>query len=154
MKKINKKGFTLIELLAVIVILAILIAVAVPAITRYLASARANTFKDNALSALEAVRKEKIINGGTTTKYDLTAMKLANDLRDNISVQTNISSRSFNAQMKYANKINALYTIVIGEDEVNNNKCKIKNMKNGEEIEIELNADLISEKIIELEEDL
>ena len=87
-------------------------------------------------------------------KYDLTAMKLANDLRDNISVQTNISSRSFNAQMKYANKINALYTIVIGEDEVNNNKCKIKNMKNGEEIEIELNADLISEKIIELEEDL
>ncbi len=87
-------------------------------------------------------------------EYDLTAMKLANDLRDNISVQTNISSRSFNAQMKYANKINALYTIVIGEDEVNNNKCKIKNMKNGEEIEIELNADLISEKIIELEEDL
>lgn len=87
-------------------------------------------------------------------EYDLTAMKLANDLRDNISVQTNISSRSFNAQMKYANKINALYTIVIGEDEVNNKKCKIKNMKNGEEIEIELNADLISEKIIELEEDL
>lgn len=87
-------------------------------------------------------------------EYDLTAMKLANDLRDNISVQTNISSRSFNAQMKYANKINVLYTIVIGEDEVNNKKCKIKNMKNGEEIEIELNADLISEKIIELEEDL
>lgn len=87
-------------------------------------------------------------------EYDLTAMKLANDLRDNISVQTNISSRSFNAQMKYANKINALYTIVIGEDEVNNKKCKIKNMKNGEEIKIELNADLISEKIIELEEDL
>ena len=74
MKKINKKGFTLIELLAVIVILAILIAVAVPAITRYLASARANTFKDNALSALDTVRKDKIINGGTTTKYDLTAI--------------------------------------------------------------------------------
>ncbi len=69
MKKINKKGFTLIELLAVIVILAILIAVAVPAITRYLASARANTFKDNALSVIEAVRKDKIINGGGTTTY-------------------------------------------------------------------------------------
>ena len=81
-------------------------------------------------------------------------MQLANDLRDNISVQTNISSRSFNAQMKYANKINALYTIVIGEDEVNNKKCKIKNMANGEETEIELNADVISEKILELEEDL
>ena len=86
--------------------------------------------------------------------YDLTAMKLANDLRENISVQTNISSRSFNAQMKYANKINALYTIVIGENEINNKKCKIKNMRNGEETQIELNADIISEKIIELEEDL
>ena len=72
MKKINKKGFTLIELLAVIVILAILIAVAVPAITRYLASARANTFKDNALSVIDTVRKDKIINGGETTTYTLS----------------------------------------------------------------------------------
>ena len=78
MKKINKKGFTLIELLAVIVILAILIAVAVPAITRYLASARANTFKDNALSVIEAVRKDKIINGGETTTY---TYKYINDNR-------------------------------------------------------------------------
>ena len=69
MKKINKKGFTLIELLAVIVILAILIAVAVPAITRYLASARANTFKDNALSVIDTVRKDKIINGTRATTY-------------------------------------------------------------------------------------
>ena len=33
-------------------------------------------------------------------------------------------------------------------------KIFVKEYKNGEEIEIELNADLISEKIIELEEDL
>ena len=33
MKKVNNKGFTLIELLAVIVILAILIMVAMPAVT-------------------------------------------------------------------------------------------------------------------------
>lgn len=87
-------------------------------------------------------------------KYDMMAMKLANELRNSISVQTNISSRSFNAQMKYANKINALYTIVIGENEINNKKCKIKNMKTSEEIEIDLNADKICQKIIELEEDL
>lgn len=87
-------------------------------------------------------------------EYDMMAMKLANELRNSISVQTNISSRSFNAQMKYANKINALYTIVIGENEINNKKCKIKNMKTSEEIEIDLNADKICQKIIELEEDL
>ena len=44
MKKLlnNKKGFTLIELLAVIVILAILVMVAIPAVTKYLNSARPN----------------------------------------------------------------------------------------------------------------
>ena len=85
MKKLNKKGFTLIELLAVIVILAILIAVAVPAITRYLAEARKGTFVDNAQAAITAVRDEMIISSiGTTsvsypnttdgnpTKYDST----------------------------------------------------------------------------------
>ena len=68
MKKLNKKGFTLIELLAVIVILAILIAVAVPAITRYLAEARKGTFVDNAQAAITAVRDEEIISSiGTTS---------------------------------------------------------------------------------------
>lgn len=83
MKKLNKKGFTLIELLAVIVILAILIAVAVPAITRYLAEARKGTFVDNAQAAITAVRDEMIISSigtssvsypkttdGKDTKYD------------------------------------------------------------------------------------
>ena len=69
-------------------------------------------------------------------KYDLDAMKLAEDLREYYSVQTNISSRSFNAQMKYANKINAEYVIVLGEDEIKNKKCKVKNMKTSEEKEV------------------
>ena len=34
MKKLNKKGFTLIELLAVVVILAILVTVSVPAVVK------------------------------------------------------------------------------------------------------------------------
>lgn len=57
MKKINnKKGFTLIELLAVIVILAILVAVAVPAVTRYLNQARRGSFVNDAATMIEAVR--------------------------------------------------------------------------------------------------
>ena len=74
MKKINKKGFTLIELLAVIVILAILIAVAVPAITRYLAEARKGTFVDNAQAAITAVRDEMIISsiGTSSVSYPKT----------------------------------------------------------------------------------
>ena len=84
-------------------------------------------------------------------KYDLEVMKLAEELREYYSVQTNISSKSFNAQMKYANKINAEYVIVIGEEEIKNNKCKVKNMKTGEEKEANLNTEEIGEIIEQTE---
>lgn len=73
MKKLlnNKKGFTLIELLAVIVILAILVMVAIPAVTKYLNAARQGTFADNAKSAISAVRNDVIINGNQNNIYDL-----------------------------------------------------------------------------------
>ena len=86
-------------------------------------------------------------------KYEIVAMKIANELREWLNVQTNISSRSFNAQMKYANKIGAEYVIVLGEDEINNKKCKIKNMKTGIEIESNLNAESIIDTIFEYEEE-
>ena len=83
MKKLNKKGFTLIELLAVIVILAILIAVAVPAITRYLAEARKGTFVDNAQAAITAVRDEMIISsiGTTSVSYDAGTKYIEKDTK-------------------------------------------------------------------------
>src|SRR5574344_1369903 len=68
MKNLNKKGFTLIELLAVIVILAILVTVSVPAVTKYLASARKGTYSTNALSAIDTVKNDYLFNGATGTK--------------------------------------------------------------------------------------
>ena len=68
MKK-NKKGFTLIELLAVIVILAILVAVAIPAITRYLNTARKGTYATNAQAAISALRNDIITQGITVDSY-------------------------------------------------------------------------------------
>ena len=76
-------------------------------------------------------------------KYDIEAMKLANEMREYLRVQTNISARSFSSQMKYANKIDAEYTIVIGEDEIKNKTCKIKHMKTGKEISCKLNIENI-----------
>lgn len=87
-------------------------------------------------------------------KYDIEAMKLAGGLREWLSVETNISSRSFNAQMKYANKINAEYLIVLGEDELKNKKCKIKNMKTGDEIKSKLDSESIIEAIFEYDEEM
>lgn len=48
MDKKNKKGFTLIELLAVIVILGVLLAIAVPSVTKYINVSKKSTYVDNA----------------------------------------------------------------------------------------------------------
>ncbi len=72
------------------------------------------------------------------------AFKILCDLRKNgISADKDHVGRSFKAQFKYANKINANYTIVIGDDEIEKGVVALKNMKTGEQNEIKLN-DLIS----------
>jgi len=56
MKKMNKKGFTLIELLAVIVILGLLMAIAIPSVTKYITQSRKKTLVstiNNYVSALQ-----------------------------------------------------------------------------------------------------
>lgn len=69
-KKIDKKGFTLIELLAVIVILAVLILFAMPAVMNLMEKARKNAFKDEVMKILDDVETayaDKSMNG--ETKY-------------------------------------------------------------------------------------
>lgn len=62
MKRLNKKGFTLIELLAVIVILAILLGVAIPAVSNYINSSRKSGFVDNILMYVDAARTSSVTN--------------------------------------------------------------------------------------------
>ncbi len=62
------------------------------------------------------------------------ASKLVNDLRyEGVIALTDLGGRSLKAQMKYANKKNALYTAVLGEDEVNKGEITVKNMDSGEQ---------------------
>ncbi|MDD3747176.1 MAG: histidine--tRNA ligase [Anaerostipes sp.] len=66
------------------------------------------------------------------------AYKIVTDLRDqDFKVETDYIGRGMRAQMKYANKQNALHTLVIGENEIKENKGQIKNMETGETKEIE-----------------
>ena len=68
-----------------------------------------------------------------------SAFKLVQNLRAfGIVVETDYMDRSVKAQMKYANKIGAKNTVIIGADELANNKANIKNMETGEQIEVTL----------------
>ena len=70
----------------------------------------------------------------------LEAMRLVSELRSNgISAQTDVAGRSLKAQMKYADKIGARYTMVLGGNEIEQGKANLKNMDNGEVTEVELN---------------
>ena len=74
---------------------------------------------------------------------------LALTLRKNgIYIETDICARSMKASLKYADKIKSKYLLVIGEDEVNTNTAKIKNMQTGKEIETKLNETEIIKNIM------
>ena len=72
------------------------------------------------------------------------AFELSESLRlEGYIIEKDIMERSFNAQMKYADKIAAEKLLVIGDNEINSNRAKLKNMKTGEETEIDLNVESI-----------
>jgi histidyl-tRNA synthetase len=74
-------------------------------------------------------------------KENQKAMELAEALRDeNIYVERDVFERSFKAQLKYADKINAKNMLVIGENELTTGIAKIKNMSTGEEKEVKLDV--------------
>ena len=78
----------------------------------------------------------------------INSLEYVNRLREEgYVIETNIQGRSFNAQFKYANKINASFVIIIGEEELKNNECCIKNMETGNQETIKLDIDSIKEKI-------
>ena len=77
-------------------------------------------------------------------KAAAASIKLCNGLRDEgfIAV-TDLSGRGLKAQMKYANKIGAKYSIVIGDNELENKKAMLKNMLTGEQQEVSVPEGLI-----------
>ena len=69
-------------------------------------------------------------------KHIKLAFKLANDLRSKgVKAEINHMGRSIKAEMKYANKIGAVFTTILGDDELNN-VIKLKRMSDGEQFEV------------------
>ena len=52
--------------------------------------------------------------------------------------ECDVVGRSLKAQMKYANKIGAAYTLIIGDSEVESGKAQLRNMESGEQTEVKL----------------
>lgn len=72
-------------------------------------------------------------------KATLKAVEIAKDMRDEgYSVVYDLNGRSLRAQMKYADKINAKYNVVIGDNEVDTKSAVLKDMATGEQSEISL----------------
>jgi histidyl-tRNA synthetase len=69
-----------------------------------------------------------------------TAMALAHDVREfGYFAEFDLMNRGLKAQMKYANKIGASFTIVLGDNELSEGKAKLKDMESGEETPIAIN---------------
>ena len=78
-------------------------------------------------------------------KAVLEANKIVMELIDEgFAAQTDMVGRSLKAQMKYADKIGAKFTVVLGENELETKQVVLKNMMTGEQKAVSLGNDLLS----------
>lgn len=77
--------------------------------------------------------------GNMGDKAKLEVLKLAKELRDrHIKCEIDHMGKSVKAQMKYANRIGAKYSMVLGEEELNTGKVSLKRMEDGQQIEVDI----------------
>ena len=60
--------------------------------------------------------------------------------RAGIAAEKDYMNRSLKAQMKYADKLKAAYTMVLGDDEINKMQANLKNMQTGEQTPVEMES--------------
>lgn len=94
-------------------------------------------YKLNELQLIKAEKKSIAEVLVVPMVQDLTVpIQIATDLRKKgISTEVYLNDKKIKAKMKYADKLEIPYVIVVGEDEINSGIIKIKNMKTGEEKE-------------------
>ena len=67
-------------------------------------------------------------------------IKIATNLRNNgVKTEIYLNNKKLKAKFKYADKLEIPYVIIIGEDEIQKEIVKLKNMTTGEEKEISFN---------------
>ena len=85
-----------------------------------------------------------IVGMGDNAKFK--AFNIVKELRESsIKAESDIVGKSLRAQMKYADKINAKFSLVIGDNEIDENKAMLKNMTTKEQHEVHLDDNFIAE---------
>ena len=80
------------------------------------------------------INDNKVLLSYLDVKFIPKCLEIANQLRvNNISVDLVTDNFKLKKQLKYANKNNIPYVLIVGEDEINTNCFTLKNMKNGEQ---------------------
>ncbi|MEF2834473.1 MAG: histidine--tRNA ligase [Clostridia bacterium] len=106
-------------------------------------------YKLNELNIIKAEKKSisDILIIPITEKLE-EPIKLATEIRKlGINTEIYLNDKKLKAKFKYADKLEIPYVIVIGDDEISSNKIKLKNMKTGEEKEINMDATEIAANI-------
>ena len=71
---------------------------------------------------------------------------MATELRNaGLIVETDVVGRGLKPQMKYADKLGAAYTVVVGDNELESRTVRVKEMSSGETEEVSLDGDALCE---------
>ena len=85
-------------------------------------------------------QKPRLYVAALGERAQIAALGIVERLRkDGYKCECDIVGRSLKAQMKYANKIGAKYTLIIGDSEIDTGKAQLRNMDDGSQIEVSLN---------------
>ena len=92
--------------------------------------------------------------GSIGEQSQMKALSLTNTVRTSgLYAECDIIGRGVRAQMKFADKIGAVYSLIIGDDELLSGKARIKNMNNKNEYEISLDENEFLENFIRIKLD-
>jgi histidyl-tRNA synthetase len=70
-----------------------------------------------------------------------TALSITERLRrEGVYVECDVVGRSLKAQMKYANKLGADYTLILGDSEIESGAAQLRNMKTSTQEEVTLST--------------
>ena len=100
-------------------------------------------YKLNELNLIKAEQKSisKVLVIPMTENMEF-AIDIANKFRKiGVNTEVYLNNKKLKAKMKYADKLQIPYVIVVGDDEIETGIVKVKNMNTGEERELDVKSD-------------